>query len=84
MNENRVEGFGADLADRWLAARNDPAAIEAFAREVLDRLGGPLVDGYLAVAPRPETSTPEATTPEATTLVAQSPAAQPPDITTPA
>ncbi|MEZ0106306.1 hypothetical protein ABH920_000287 [Catenulispora sp. EB89] len=47
-----------DLADRWLAAQHDPAAIEAFARDVLDRLGGPLFDGYRAVAPRPEVTAP--------------------------
>ena len=47
-----------ELADRWLAAQHEPAAIEAFARDVLDRLGGPLFDGYQAVAPRPEVTTP--------------------------
>ena len=47
-----------ELADRWLAAEHDPAAIEAFARDVLDRLGGPLFDGYMAVAPRPEAAVP--------------------------
>ncbi|HEY1488451.1 MAG TPA: nucleotidyltransferase domain-containing protein [Micromonosporaceae bacterium] len=45
-----------DLADRWLAAQHDAAAVEAFARDVLDRLGGPLFDGYQAVAPRAETT----------------------------
>ncbi|MEV4351315.1 nucleotidyltransferase domain-containing protein [Actinoplanes sp. NPDC049596] len=33
------------LADRWLAARDEPAA---FAGEVLNRGGGPLFDGYRA------------------------------------
>jgi hypothetical protein len=47
-----------DLAGRWLAAQPDPAAIEAFARDILDRLGGPLFDGYQAVAPRPEATKP--------------------------
>lgn len=47
------------LADRWLTAQHDPAAVEAFARDVLDRLGGPLFDGYLAVAPRPGVTPPE-------------------------
>ncbi|MEY9927142.1 hypothetical protein ABH926_001767 [Catenulispora sp. GP43] len=47
-----------ELADRWLAAQHDPAAVEAFARGVLDRLGGPLFDGYQAVAPRPEVTKP--------------------------
>jgi hypothetical protein len=31
------------FADRWLAARDDPAPLAA---EVLDRAGGPLFDGY--------------------------------------
>lgn len=48
----------AGLADRWLAAQCDSAAIQAFAREVLDRLGGPLFDGYLAGAPRPDITKP--------------------------
>jgi hypothetical protein len=42
-----------DLADRWLAAHGDAAAVEAFAREVLDRAGGPLFDGFRAVGERP-------------------------------
>jgi hypothetical protein len=74
LDESLDAVFEADLADRWLAAQHDTVAIEAFAREVLDRLGGPLFDGYLAVAPRPEAQTPEAQTPEA----------PPPEITTPA
>jgi hypothetical protein len=64
LDEDLAAGFGGDLADRWLAAHHDPDAIEAFAREVLDRLGGPLFNGYLAVAPRPESATPDITTPE--------------------
>ncbi|MDP9796719.1 hypothetical protein J2S43_005231 [Catenuloplanes nepalensis] len=36
------------LADRWLAARDDPAAL---AGEVLAGAGGPLFDGYRAQAP---------------------------------
>jgi hypothetical protein len=47
-----------ELAERWLAAQHDEAATEAFARDILDRLGGPLFDGYLAVAPRPWLTTP--------------------------
>jgi hypothetical protein len=47
-----------ELADRWLAAQHDPAAVEAFARSILERLGGPLFDGYRAVAPRPEAEAP--------------------------
>lgn len=41
------------LVGRWLAADGDPAAIEAFAREVLDRAGGPLFDGFRAAGERP-------------------------------
>jgi hypothetical protein len=41
------------LAERWLAAEGDPAAIEVFAAEMLDRVGGPLFEGYHAAAPRP-------------------------------
>ncbi|WP_250034836.1 nucleotidyltransferase domain-containing protein [Paractinoplanes maris] len=40
----------ADLATRWLAARDNPAAL---ATEILDRVGGPLFDGYRAQAPGP-------------------------------
>ena len=47
-----------DLADRWLAAQHDPAAVEAFARDVLDRLGGPLFAGYQVVAPRQDLTSP--------------------------
>jgi hypothetical protein len=36
------------LADRWLAARGDPAAVTAMATEVLDAAGGRLFDGYRA------------------------------------
>jgi hypothetical protein len=35
-----------ELADRWLAAFGDPAAIDSVAREVLDSAGGPLFDGF--------------------------------------
>ncbi|MBR7839090.1 nucleotidyltransferase domain-containing protein [Actinospica durhamensis] len=41
------------LADRWLAAFGDPEAIDAVAREVLDRAGGPLFDGFRAAGERP-------------------------------
>jgi hypothetical protein len=61
--ENRWDGRGkwllrelrqldATIADTWLAARTDTAATAAFARIVLGRLGGPLFEGYRAVAPR--------------------------------
>lgn len=57
-----LRSLDPELADRWLAAAapqplaglHARAAIEAFARDVLDRLGGPLFDGYQAVAPRPK------------------------------
>ncbi|MBW8805076.1 MAG: nucleotidyltransferase [Catenulispora sp. 13_1_20CM_3_70_7] len=48
-----LRALDAELAGRWLRARDDEAAVAALAREVLDRLGGPLFDGYHAVAPRP-------------------------------
>jgi hypothetical protein len=42
------------LADRWLEAHGDPAAIVALALEVLDtRMGGPLFDGFHAAGERP-------------------------------
>lgn len=44
------------FADRWLAAHGDAEAIEAVGREVLDRAGGPLFDGYRAVGERPSGS----------------------------
>ncbi|MGK5681119.1 nucleotidyltransferase domain-containing protein [Actinoplanes sp. URMC 104] len=37
--------FDPQLAERWLAARDDPSALAA---EVLDRAGGPLFEGYRA------------------------------------
>ncbi|MFD0639238.1 hypothetical protein ACFQ9X_54315 [Catenulispora yoronensis] len=46
-----LRALDADLAERWLRARDDEAATALFAREVLDRLGGPLFDGFTAVAP---------------------------------
>ena len=39
-----------ELAQRWLAARDDPAD---FAREVLERAGGPLFEGYRVAGDRP-------------------------------
>jgi hypothetical protein len=42
-----------ELADRWLAAFGDAEAIEAVARDVLDRVGGPLFDGFRAIGERP-------------------------------
>jgi hypothetical protein len=43
----------SSLADRWLAAFGSTEAIETLAREVLDRNGGPLFDGFRAVGERP-------------------------------
>ncbi len=40
------------LAQRWLAARGDAAAVAALAREVLEAAGGPLFDGYHAAGDR--------------------------------
>ena len=40
------------LAQRWLAARDDPAKVAALAREVLETAGGPLFDGYHAAGDR--------------------------------
>lgn len=48
-----LRALDPDVAVRWLIARNDIGRIEAFAREVLDRMGGPLFDGYLVPAPCP-------------------------------
>lgn len=89
LDESRGAVFEAGLADRWLAAQDDPAAVEAFARGVLERLGGPLFDGYLAVAPRPETKpseaeAPETEAPETEAPEAKTPEAKTPDITMPA
>lgn len=44
------------LADRWLAAHGDPAAIGTVAREVLDRMGGALFEGYRVAGVRPAAS----------------------------
>lgn len=41
------------LAGRWVAAHGDPAAVAALAREVLDRAGGPLFDGFRQAGRRP-------------------------------
>ena len=40
------------VAERWLGARGDAAAVTAVAREVLDRAGGPLFDGFRAAGER--------------------------------
>jgi len=41
------------LADQWLAAHPDPAAVAVFAAQVLHRAGGLLFDGYHSVGERP-------------------------------
>lgn len=45
-----LEDLDPQLADRWLAARDDPGD---FAREVLERAGGPLFEGYKLAGERP-------------------------------
>ncbi|WP_034263321.1 nucleotidyltransferase domain-containing protein [Actinospica robiniae] len=41
------------LAERWAAAFGDVAAIEVIVREMLDRIGGPLFEGFHAGGERP-------------------------------
>jgi hypothetical protein len=48
-----LRDLDAELADRWLAAYPDLSSIEQVVREVLDRIGGPLFDGFHAVGVRP-------------------------------
>ena len=43
-----LRDLDAALADRWLSAHGVPDAVAAFTREVLDRAGGPLFDGFRA------------------------------------
>jgi hypothetical protein len=40
-------------AARWLAAHGDPEAIAAYVRDLLDRNGGPLFEGYRVPGERP-------------------------------
>lgn len=42
-----------ELAERWVAAFGDAEAIETVARDVLDRIGGALFDGFRAAGERP-------------------------------
>jgi hypothetical protein len=42
-----------ELAQRWLAAQHDPAAIADYINELLERNGGPLFEGYRAAGERP-------------------------------
>lgn len=46
-----LRALDPEAARIWLAAERDPGAIAAFARTVLDRLGGPLFEGYRAAGP---------------------------------
>lgn len=41
------------LADRWLAAHGNAAAIEALIRDLLEQHGGPLLDGYHVAGEHP-------------------------------
>ncbi|MEV0648760.1 nucleotidyltransferase domain-containing protein [Phytomonospora sp. NPDC050363] len=47
-----LRALDADLAERWLAARDDRERLVGFAREVLDSAGGPLFEGYRRGAPK--------------------------------
>ena len=47
-----LRALDPDLADRWLAAHGDPAAIADFVRRLLDQVGGPLFEGYHAPGER--------------------------------
>jgi hypothetical protein len=42
-----------EFAHRWLVAQHRPRAIAQLAREVLDRAGGPLFEGYHVAGTRP-------------------------------
>lgn len=48
-----LRGLDTELAERWLAAYPDLSAIELIVREILERLGGPLFDGYQVSGERP-------------------------------
>jgi hypothetical protein len=48
-----LRDMDAELAARWLDAHDDVEATAAFAREVLDRAGGPLFAGYRVPGERP-------------------------------
>ena len=47
-----VRALDAGLADRLVSALDDPERTHAVAREVLDRVGGPLWEGHTVVEPR--------------------------------
>ncbi|HEX6681782.1 MAG TPA: nucleotidyltransferase domain-containing protein [Candidatus Limnocylindrales bacterium] len=48
-----LRDFDPATADRWLAAHGNPDAIAAFVRDLLDRNGGPLFEGYTVPGERP-------------------------------
>ena len=48
-----LRDLDSGLADRWLAAHGNAAAIEALVRDLLDQHGGPLFDGYRVVGEHP-------------------------------
>jgi hypothetical protein len=48
-----LRDLDAEFADRWIAAHGDPTQTAVFARDILDRVGGPLFDGYRAAGERP-------------------------------
>jgi len=41
-----LRDYDPDVAARWLAAHGDPSATAAYVRDLLDRNGGPLFEGY--------------------------------------
>ncbi|TDD59187.1 nucleotidyltransferase domain-containing protein [Kribbella antibiotica] len=43
-----LRALDPELAERWLSAHGDPAAIADFSQHVLDQAGGPLFAGYRA------------------------------------
>jgi hypothetical protein len=48
-----LRAHDAELAERWLAAHADPAAIEDLIRDVLAQVGGPLFAGHKEQGERP-------------------------------
>lgn len=47
-----VRDYDPDLADRWLAAHDDPAAIRNLLQEILDQAGGSLFAGHRSTGSR--------------------------------
>lgn len=48
-----LRSFDPVLAEQWLAAQHDPAAIADYIDRLLERHGGPLFEGYRAAGQRP-------------------------------